>query len=315
MSLKDFFIDIDDEVKTVVSSNFEIEIIDTKYVPSFDDSNITFDNLDKKIKKCKRLQSCVLYVDMRDSTQISASKKTKTLAKIYSSFVKSMLKAARYYDGHVRNIIGDRVMVVFDQEDCFKNAVDTAILINSINEYILNKHIKSINFKCGIGIDYGTMLITKAGAIKRNSETEFYRSLVWLGKPANIASKLTDVANKQTLTTENKICQGNYYKSIDYWVWLTKTYDQFIDDLIPTYSRNLKHKDENFCSFFKTINTKTNSASPILMTEEVYNGFLNDCPDRESIQNGWWKEQSISIKDYPGKIMGGDIICTAVKEI
>ena len=157
-----------------------------------------------------------------------------------------MIASARYYGGHVRNIIGDRVMVVFDKDDCFKKAVNTAILMNSVNKHILNRRIKSIDFKCGIGIDYGKMLIAKAGAVRRGSETEFYRSLVWLGNPANVASKLTDIANKTTNSYISGICQGNYYKSIGEWLWLDKTYDEFIDDLEVTYSRNLRHKDEYF---------------------------------------------------------------------
>jgi adenylate cyclase len=84
VALKDFFKDLDNEVSTVLDSSFEIEIIDTKFVPNFDDPNITFDNLDTKKKKCKRLESCVLYVDIRNSVKLSAEKQPKTLAKVYS---------------------------------------------------------------------------------------------------------------------------------------------------------------------------------------------------------------------------------------
>jgi class 3 adenylate cyclase len=75
---------------------------------------ITYENLDDKVKRCKCFESCVLYVDIRNSASISASKRIWTLACIYSSFVRSMIAATRYYGGHVHNIIGDRVMVVFD---------------------------------------------------------------------------------------------------------------------------------------------------------------------------------------------------------
>ncbi len=315
MSLKDFFKEIDLEVGAVVSNDFQIEVTETDYVPSFDDPNITYDNLDNKVKKCKRLESCVLYVDMRDSTKISAAKRPATLAKIYSSFVRSMIAAARYYEGHVRNIIGDRVMVVFDKEHCFEKAIDTAILMNSISKHILNKRIRDIDFRCGIGIDYGKMLIAKAGAVRRGTEKEFYRSLVWLGKPANVASRLTDIANKTTTTVTEKICQGNHYPLTNKWSWLNKTYEQFIDDLEPTYSRYLKHKDNYFSSFFKTSSTYNYTPSPILMTEAVFSGLKRENSNRPSIINNWWKEQSLNVRDYDGKIFGGDIIFTAVQEI
>jgi class 3 adenylate cyclase len=315
MSLKDFFKEIDLEVGAVLSSDFQIEVTETNEVPSFDDPNITYDHLDNKVKKCKRLESCVLYVDMRDSTKISAAKRPATLAKIYSSFVRSMIAAAGYYKGHVRNIIGDRVMVVFDKEHCFEKAIYTAILMNSISKHILNKRIRDIDFRCGIGIDYGKMLIAKAGAVRRGAEKEFYRSLVWLGKPANVASRLTDIANKTTTTVTEGVCQGNYYPSLDKWSWLNKKYEQFIDDLEPTFSRDLKHKNNYFSSFFKTSSTYNYTPSPILMTEAVFSGLKRENCNRQSIINNWWKEQAINVRDYDGKVFGGDIIFTAVQEI
>jgi len=316
MSLKDLFLQIDDEVKSVISSDFKIQVTETNYVPNFDDPNITYDNLDTNTKKCKLLESCVLYVDIRDSTKISADKRPATLAKIYSSFVKSMISASTHFGGYVRNIIGDRVMVVFDKNNCFKTAVDTAILMNSISQHILNKRIKDIDFRCGIGIDYGKMLITKAGKIKRGAETEFYRSLVWLGKPANVASKLTDIANKTTTTYSSVITQGNYYKYLNEWLWMDKSYEQFIDDLTPTDSRNLKHKDENFSTFHKKIlGPYRNTPSPILMTEAVYNGLKRNFPNEDSVKNNWWKQQSLNVKDYDGKVFGGDVIFTEVYKI
>jgi len=316
MGLKEYFQEIDGEVATVLSSDFEIEIIETKFVPNFDDSNITFDNLDSGKKKCKLLESCVLYVDMRDSAKISAGKQPKTLSKIYSSFVRSMIASGRYYGGHIRNIIGDRVMVVFDSENCFKKAVDTAILMNSVSQYILNKRIKAIDFKCGIGIDFGKMLITKSGAIRQGAEKEFYRSLVWLGRPANIASRLTDIAYKTESYTVPGVKQANKYSHLKDLLWLDKTYEQFIGDLESTYSRNLRHKDEYFCTFFKTtLGPYSKSNSPILMTKDVYLGLQRSHPDEESIKNKWWGKKDVTVKDFSGEIYGGNVIFTAVKEI
>ncbi|MEW6672837.1 MAG: adenylate/guanylate cyclase domain-containing protein [Thermodesulfobacteriota bacterium] len=315
MTLKDFFEEIDEMVSTVNSPGFDIEIVETKNVPSFNDASITYDNLDTNTKSCKRLESCVLYVDMRDSTQISAVKRPKTLSKIYSSFVRSMISCAGYFGGYVRNIIGDRVMVVFDQEDCFKKSVDTAILMNSVGQYILNKRIKDVTFKCGIGIDFGTMLIAKAGTIKRGAEKEFYRSLVWLGNPANIASKLTDLAFKSESYSIPVVHQGNYYRYTDRWVWFDKTYEQFIDDLEVTHTRMLKHKDDNFCSFFKSSKGSYNSYKPILISESVYNGFKKACPEDESIKNSWWHKKSFNLKGFSENLFGGDIYFKAVKEL
>lgn len=249
MSLRDFLINIDEEIETVFSTDFDIEITETNSVPTFDDSLITFDNLDEQVKRCKILESCVLYIDIRNSSSISVSKNPTTLARIYSTFVRSMIASAGYYNGYVRNIIGDRVMVVFDNKDCFTNAVNTAILMNTVSKHLINKHVSNIDFKCGIGIDYGKMLIVKAGAVKRGAETEFYRSLVWLGRPANVASKLTDLANKKKVTFSDGICEGYYYSALKEWGWYDITVEQFIDKLETTSSQYIKHKERAYPGF------------------------------------------------------------------
>lgn len=315
MNILDILKEINEEVNLTISSDFKIEVFETQYVPSFNDSSITYYSPITKTKKCKRLESCVLYVDMRDSTKISAAKRPATLAKIYSTFVSSMIQAARYFNGHVRNIIGDRVMVVYDRENCFLNAVNTAVLMNSISKYILNKKIKDIDFRCGIGIDYGKMLVTKAGTVRHGGETEFYRSLVWLGKPANIASKLTDLANKTFIENIDLIQQGNYYPLTQNWSWIGKSYSEFINDLSPTYSRNVVHKDEYFSTFIKSSNFCSQTPSPILITQAVYEGLKSEHPDEESIVNGWWDIQSVNVANYNGSVYGGDIIYKAAETL
>lgn len=315
LGLEEFFQEIDNEVATVLDSGFEVEIIETNYVPNFDDPNITYDNLDTKKKKCKRLESCVLYIDIRGSAKISASKQPKTLAKMYSTFVRAMIACSRYYGGHVRNIIGDRLMVVFDKDNCFKNALDTAVLMNSVSQHILNKRIKSTDFRCGIGIDYGKMLITKSGAVRRGAEKEFYRSLVWLGKPANIASRLTDIAFKTEQWSTTGVKQGNYYRYADKWLWFEKTYDDFLDALEVTHSRHLQHKDEHFRSFYKTtLGPYSHTNSPILITKAVYDGIKQSHPDIDYIENNYFKKKQITVRDYAGDIFGGDVTFSAVKE-
>jgi class 3 adenylate cyclase len=315
MSLRDFLTDLDTSVNVVTSADFEIEVVDTEFVPSIDDPNITYDNLDSKKKRCKRLESCVLYVDIRNSAKISAVKQPRTLAKMYSSFVRTMIACARYYGGHVRNIIGDRVMVVFDKKDCFTNAMDTAILMNSVCKYILNRRISSFEFSAGIGIDHGNMLITKSGAIRQGNEKEFYRSLVWLGKPANTASRLTDLANKIETHTIPTIRQGTYYPYSKKWHWTDRTYFQFVYDLELTSSSLLKHKDNYFCSFYKSSETLKLSYSPILITDAVYRGLKAAVPNSELIQNGWFSKETITVKDYNGIVYGGDVIYSVVKDI
>jgi adenylate cyclase len=198
MSLKDLRDELSDEVSLIFDSQFEISITSTNTVPQPDDPAITFPNLDTQTQGAKLITTCVLYIDMRKSTDLSFAHKPQTVAKLYSAFVRAMTRTARHYGGHVRGIIGDRVMVLFDVEDCFANAVHCAIAMNTVAQHIINKHFKANEVRFGIGIDHGRMLVTKAGIRRHGSEQGNYKNLVWLGRPANVASKLTDAANKPT---------------------------------------------------------------------------------------------------------------------
>ncbi|MBU8791364.1 adenylate/guanylate cyclase domain-containing protein [Oceanobacillus caeni] len=315
---------LEEEMKNILSSDFSITITDTSTVPSITDSDITFPNLDTKSQKAKRIETCILYIDIRKSTELNLSHKPITLTRLYSSFVRSMAKAAEFYGGKVRNIIGDRLMVVFDRENCYKNAVNTAILLNSLATRILNKHFKNNEVKCGIGIDYGKMLVSKAGIRKNGADNTPYKSLVWLGRPANIASKLTDLANKTIINEISYqypyIVEGYYYRRLKEWGWYDVEIEQFLNknlkkeletrteqyDYRPVY----RHSDDNFQTFFLNTKTKSESSSietsPILMTKEVYDGFVRENPDADSIKNGWWKKQDDSLLEGYD-IYGGDV--------
>lgn len=195
MGLKDYYA----ESKQRVSDRFneDFELIDVTTVPSVNDKSLTFDNVGYV------LESTVLYIDIRRSTSLSDRHQKNTTGKLYSSFVEEMIRAARHHGGHVRGIVGDRIMVVYDREkngkDCFTNAVNTAYLMNSIMTYVIKPYFRkryNSAIECGIGIDYGSMLVTKVGTISHTEDHGNYKDLVWLGRPANQASKLTDQANK-----------------------------------------------------------------------------------------------------------------------
>ena len=178
-----------------ISDIFRTEFVynNCREVPHYDDSNLTFEY--GETKKGKKIKTCVLYADLRNSVKLSAQYSEETMGKIYTSFVKSVIWCAESHNGIVRNIIGDRVMVVFNIDHCFSNAVNCAISINCAINGILNR--KKPDVRCGIGIDYGEMSVIKSGIFKKSEESSTYKGLVWIGRPANIASRLTDIANKE----------------------------------------------------------------------------------------------------------------------
>jgi adenylate cyclase len=213
VALKDLRAEIDDEVSTLLASDFAIEVTNTQYVPSASDAAITFPDVTARSQGTKLIETCVLYIDIRRSTELSFKHHAPTVARLYTAFVRAMTRVARHYGGHVRGIIGDRVMVIFDRDKCFTNAVSCAIAMNSVATYIINKRFKANEVECGIGIDFGRMLATKTGVRRHGVEQANYRSLVWLGRPANTASKLTDLANKPELVEEVPVARVAYERT------------------------------------------------------------------------------------------------------
>lgn len=303
--------DINDEISIILASDFNIEVTNTINVPHSDDTAITFPNLDQKSQGTKVIETTVLYVDMRGSTALSLKHRSHTLAKLYSAFVRAMTKCADVFGGEVRGIIGDRVMILFNSPNCFTNAVDTAELVNSVCRHVINKHFSYNEVTFGIGIDHGNMLATKTGVYRRGSAQQSYRSLVWLGRPANIASKLTDQANKPAehmMLDKVRVTFANCYGG-------TQSIDQWPSDFTKQFYFNpqtglMHHTDPAFISF-QTLKENLlirESTPPILMSKEVYDGFRAARPQAIELKNSWFKKVQVEIPEYAGEIYGGDII-------
>lgn len=307
MNLVDWRESLIEEVQGIIAPGFEHIITRTRDVPSIEGDGITYPNLTDRTQRSKLLESTVLFADLRGSTQISMRHGQETLAAMYSAYVRAMTRCGTVFEGHVRNIIGDRVMVVFDRKDCFLHAVNTAILMNSVMQFVLNPMFPHDELRCGIGIDFGEMLVTKTGVIRQGTENSPNKSLVWLGKPANIASKLTDIANKSPNTGGHLVGEGYYYPNINEWGWSYVSVAEFIDNLDVSLG-NVTHRKDYFHSLIKRAAvTELPRRPPILMTEAVLDGLKAEAPHEQSLANNWWSEKYVSIAGYDGNVQGGDV--------
>jgi adenylate cyclase len=314
MDLKAFRDDVAAEVSTILASNFQLNVTDTSSVPHFSDSAITFPNLDDRSQGVKLLETTVLYVDMRRSTQLSMKHRKETVAKLYSSFVRAMTRCAAVYGGEVRGIIGDRVMVLFEPNGCFTNAVDTATLMNSVCKHVINKHFNHGTVEFGIGIDHGSMLVTKTGVRRHGAAQQSYRSLVWLGRPANVASKLTDNANKPAETATLTMMNVGY----DYGAGIVYR-EEYPFEFVQDFQFNaaigmMQHRNAAF-KFFNTFSksvTLRAGTPPILMSKRVYDGFRLARPKAIELQQGWLKAVDVEVAGYSEPTYGMDAVYTAI---
>lgn len=316
MDLKAFRDDVEAEVSTILSSGFQLNVTDTATVPHSSDSAITFPNLDDRTQGVKLLETAVLYVDMRRSTQLSLSHRKETVAKLYSSFVRAMTRSAAVYGGEVRGIIGDRVMVLFEPKDCFTSAVDTATLMNSVCKYVINKHFNHGSVEFGIGIDYGSMMVTKTGVRRHGAAQQSYRSLVWLGRPANVASKLTDNANKPAETTTLKMLRVGY----DFGRGVVYN-EEYPHVFVTNFQFNaalgmMQHSNPAFRHFhtFDKFVTMRPATPPILMSKRVYDGFRAARPNAIELQQGWLNPVDVAVAGYSDPVYGMDAIYSAIRD-
>jgi len=315
MGLIDALLNLNNETKLINSPDFSIEVSNAIIAPNRDDSALTFEDFDNNSKKVKLLETCVVFIDMRHSTQLSMQHQNQVLARLYSSFIRGVIQCAQFYEGKVRNIVGDGVMILFDSAKCCENAVNTAILLNTFSQYILNRHFRRNTIRCGIGIAYGSMMVIKAGTIKQGRENSEYKSLVWLGKPANIASKLSDFANKSL--ARDIVCMGRPKLGTYVLDWTDVEIDEFFNSLENVYSPTIvarfKPPYHNLQSFFKSVAYKHYPS--ILMTKPVYDGYKIACPDEVSIKKRFWRPRRI--REISGKdvIYGGNVTFNVGKDI
>lgn len=274
----------------------DVEFAPIREVPNVNGNDgLTFESGD--VKRGRTIKTCVLYVDIRDSVKLNEEKQVKTMGRIYTAFTKAVLIAARAEGGCVRNIIGDRVMVVFPEDNCFQHAVHCAFLINNIAK-LINSTFPTVPFKCGVGIDYGTMSVLKVGIDVRDDENQEYKNLVWVGYPANYASRLTDVANKK-VTEQYRITGIHIGKTFETQQIYSK------DSLLSMLRQNGGALMPLFFHVVSKIEPLEHTFPTILVSEAVYRGYAQD-PGDMSISKGFWKKQDYPIKDIKFSVYGSN---------
>lgn len=316
MTRKEFF----DKIFTVINdwkkTNFSF--YPKTYVPGLDDPNLTYGIGGDK--KGIEMNTCVLFADIRDSVQLTKDKQVRTMGKVYSVFTQCVLLAAQYEGGFVRNIIGDRVMVVFPPENCFKKAVNCAITINHIASMI-NKIFDNFEFRCGIGIDYGKLSVMKVGIQKKGAENDDNKGLVWVGYPANFASRLTDCANK-SFTDIYYIVDGEFYEH-NYFEspplgrpsgWYRKKQKYTAEQLASELRISMIDHIFGINSCRKVFTIKRTEEKydyrSILLSDKVFKAYAKAAPEAKDIREAWWKKQTRKIKDIEFDVWGANITWT-----
>jgi class 3 adenylate cyclase len=184
---------------------------ETEHLPEPED--IQLGNDAKKLKR-----ATVLYADLAGSTTMVNSQLWYQSAEVYKAYLHCAAKIIRDCSGEITAYDGDRIMAVFIEGAQSTNAVKCGLKINWIVKNVVNPAFKaqypdnSFTVRQVVGIDTSGLRIARVGVRGDND-------LVWVGRAANYAAKLTEL-------------------SADYPTWITgSVYDAMLD---PVKSSNGK---------------------------------------------------------------------------
>lgn len=193
---------IDERIKNITMKPVEQIEVSSDLPPTLEqleDNNKTYS-----------ITAAILFIDIRKSTYLTENSQAKSMVKIYRSFMRMAVDCVRKNDGVTRQFLGDRIMGVFiDSKDeagvtidkAVDKAVNAARSLQTVIDFSLNKYIKNnVNGKiieCGIGIDYGKVLVTQVGmyGVESNESKDDEVDCVWVGRTTNYASKYSDIAS------------------------------------------------------------------------------------------------------------------------
>jgi class 3 adenylate cyclase len=150
-----------------------------------------------------KLKGTVLYADLNDSTKLVDHYKTYPAfaAEIYKTYLHCAGKIIRGEGGSITAYDGDRVMAIFIGDRKNTSAVKAAMKINYAVQHIINP-LKNARYegnpyvmKQVVGIDTSDLFVAKTGVRGAND-------LVWVGRAANHAAKLTTLKEASTYITK-----------------------------------------------------------------------------------------------------------------
>jgi class 3 adenylate cyclase len=147
-----------------------------------------------------KLNATILYADMASSTALVKGHKATFAAEVYKSFLSCAAKIIKSQSGVITAYDGDRVMAVYLGDAKNTNAVRTALKIRSavsdiIQPAINREYTTTYKLEHSIGVDTSEILVSRIGVRNDND-------LVWIGRAANYAAKLSDLNKGYTYITK-----------------------------------------------------------------------------------------------------------------
>ena len=183
-----------------------------------------------------------VFIDIRGSSGLTDKHKRPTLAKIYRSFISEMV-AVLNSAPFVRevNIVGDCVWAVYktpiktDIDVVFSVVYKANTLLKLLNHHLGKKGIDSI--KVGIGVDYGRVLMIKAGFSGSG-----INDVIYMGDVVNRAAHLAHEAGRGW--ADPIFAGGTFHLNLNEHNRGLLS-DKYVNDLGKVYAGNVIDTDMN----------------------------------------------------------------------
>jgi class 3 adenylate cyclase len=182
MGLKE---DLQAEVDNIFSEQWDVK--EGQIVPNAADLKLSND-----ARHFKR--TTFLYADLSGSTNLVDNFSWSFAGEIYKSFLTTAAKIVRSLDGEITSYDGDRIMAVFIGDDQTTRAAKCGLQINWAVKNVVNPSLKKqypnreYAIKQVVGIDTSEVRSARIGVRGDND-------LVWIGRAANYAAKMTEFRN------------------------------------------------------------------------------------------------------------------------
>lgn len=143
----------------------------------------------------------VLYADIDGSTDLVDRYRWEFSAEVYKAYLRCASQIIRNEGGAITAYDGDRVMAVFTGDSKNTSAVRCALKINyavcEIIQPALRRQYTSANFVLShvVGVDTSRLRAARIGVHGDND-------IVWIGRAANYAAKLTSLSGHSSWITE-----------------------------------------------------------------------------------------------------------------
>lgn len=188
---------IGDDLRTQVRNTFQSAWTtrDGTVVPATADVKLSNDGVN--------LDATVLYADLSESTRMVDSKTATFSAEVYKNYLYCAARLIRNYDGSITAYDGDRIMGVFVGGSKNTNAARCSLAINwavekVIRDELAKRYTTDFVLRHTVGIDTAKLLVARTGVRGDND-------LVWVGRAANWAAKLTGLPNTTPLWMTKRV--------------------------------------------------------------------------------------------------------------